>query len=69
MSAAVQLEARARGAAGLQVSALPIGAVVIGDAGEVLVVRRDGGLDLVPPPGHPRPGIAADPAARSSRCA
>jgi hypothetical protein len=39
------------------------GTVLVGDCGEVLRVREDGGAEPVLPPGHPRPGIASDPTA------
>lgn len=43
---------------------LPVGAILVLPGGVVVRVREDGGLDDLRPGGHPRPGIAADPAAR-----
>lgn len=40
---------------------LPVGAVVVGLAGEVLRVPGDGGVDRVIAGGHPRAGAAGDP--------
>jgi hypothetical protein len=37
---------------------LPVGAVVITDAGDVLLVREDGATDPILPGGYPRPGCA-----------
>ncbi len=37
------------------------GTVLIGEAGEVLRVRPDGGVDQVLPGGHPRAGAASEP--------
>lgn len=42
----------------------PPGTVFVGDLGEIVRVREDGGAEEVLPPGHPRRGVAADPTAR-----
>jgi hypothetical protein len=66
VSALVAIDPRARGAwpvlRGLAYA--EPGTVLVGDCGEILRIREDGGADPVLPPGHPRPGIAADPCAR-----
>ena len=64
MTGAVLLNVRARAESGIRIAALPVHAIVLGDAGQRWRVRDDGGLDDLPPGGHPRPGIASDPTAR-----
>ncbi len=61
----VEVELRARRAYGVP-ALLPAGAIVVG-AGEVLRVFEDGRVEPVLPGGHPRPGVASDPTARSRR--
>lgn len=40
---------------------MPVGAVLVGPAGEVVRVLDDGTVAEVLPPGHPRGGAASDP--------
>lgn len=63
MTAPVKLDPRARRAYAMPIAELPAGAVYIGNGGETVIVRSDGGLDEVLPGGHPRGGIASDPTA------
>lgn len=60
MTGAVIVAVRARRAAGLRVAALPVHAVLVGDAGERWRVRPDGGLDRIIQGGRPHGGIAED---------
>jgi hypothetical protein len=66
VTGAVLLDPRAARAVGSGVLAFPILAVLVGDTGEMFIVRPDGGLDRVIQGGRPHGGIAEDPTARSA---
>jgi hypothetical protein len=63
VTGAVLLNVRARAESGIRIAALPVHAIVLGDAGQRWRVRDDGGLDPVIQGGRPHGGIAADPTA------